>query len=241
MVRIVILALVAASQVFGCVCAGFPTPKEEWRRSSLVFAGRVESASPEFEEKNPYRAQRAFVRVEEAFKGAQKDQLIEIDQTGSDCELKYSRGRRRLLYLDSQKGRLWLSPGCDRSTDVESASDDLRFLRTLPGSADRTRFSGEVRLSDDPGRPVPDVTVTLTPSLSDRPPTTAMTDGKGVFEVYDLPEGSYTVSVSVPAGLKPDFGFVSGPRKFSNQFPLTVNLGDSDAAAVFYLKSANAK
>jgi hypothetical protein len=241
MVRIVILALVAASQVFGCVCAGFLTPKEEWRRSSLVFVGRVERASPEFEEKNPYRPQRAFVRVEEAFKGAQKYQLIEIDQTGSDCELKYSRGWRKLLYLDSKKGALWLSPGCDRSRDAESASDDLRFLHALPGSADRTRISGEVMLSGDRSHPMSDVTITLTPSLSGRSPTTAMTDGKGVFEVYDLPEGSYTVSVSVPAGLKPDFGFVSGRRKFSNQFPLTVNLGDSDATAVFYFKSANAK
>jgi hypothetical protein len=239
MLRIAILALVAASHALGCVCVGFLTPKEEWLRSSLVFVGRVERVSPEFNGKNPFRPQRAIVQVEEAFKGVQKDQLIEIDQTGSDCELKYSKGWRRLLYLSTQKGGQWLSPGCDRSTDSEWASDDLRFLRALPASADRTRISGEVILTGDPTRPLSGVTVTLTPGGG--PSTTAVTDAKGVFEVYDLPLGSYTVSVRVPQGLKPNFGFVSGPRTFSHQFPLTVDIGDSHATAVFYLTPANTK
>lgn len=239
MFRIAILALAAANHALCCVCAGFVTPKEEWQSSSLVFVGRVESVSPEFNEKNQFRPQRAIVRVEEAFKGTRKGQLIEIDQTGSDCELKYSRGWQRLLYLSSQKGGLWQSPGCDRSTDAESASDDLRFLRALPASANRTRISGEVILSGTPNRPLPGVTVTLT--QSGLPPTTAVTDAKGVFEVYDLPAGPYTVSIPIPRGLKPNFGFVSGPRKFSNQFPLTVDLSDSHATAVFYLTSASAR
>ncbi len=94
-------------------------------------------------------------------------------------------------------------------------------------------------LSGDRSRALPGVIVTLT--QGDRPPTTAVTDAQGVFEVYDLPRGSYTVSVRAPRGLKPDFGFVSGPRKFSNQFPLAVVPGATDAAAVFYFTSANAK
>jgi capsular polysaccharide biosynthesis protein len=86
--RIAILVLLAASQVAGCSCVEFFTPKAEWQRSSLVFVGRVEQASPEFTADNR-GPQRAMVRVEEAFKGVQKGQLIQIDQTGSDCELKY--------------------------------------------------------------------------------------------------------------------------------------------------------
>src|SRR5277367_373294 len=113
--RIAILALLAASHAAGCVCVAFLTPKVEWQRSSLVFVGQVETASPEFDAKRNFRPQHATVRVEEAFKGVQKGQLIQIDQTGSDCELKYSRGWRRLLYLSVQRGGLWMSPGCDRS------------------------------------------------------------------------------------------------------------------------------
>jgi hypothetical protein len=237
--RIAILSLFAASHALGCACAGFPTPKEEWQRSSLVFVGRVEGVSPEFDVKNNYRPQRATVRVEESFKGVQKGQLIQINQTGSSCELKYSKGWGRLLYLSTQKDGLWLSPGCDRSTDPESATDDLQFLRALPASAGRTRISGAVNLSGDPSRPASGVTVPL--ASSGGPPTTLVTDAKGVFEVYDLPRGSYTVSVRVPQGLKANFGFVSGPRRFSSEFPLMVALGDSHATAVFYLTSANAK
>ena len=236
--RISIIGLLAASHALGCVCVGFSTPKSEWQRSSLVFVGRVEEASPEFDAKIPFRAQRVTVRVEEAFKGVQHGQLIQIDQTGSDCELRYARSWRRLLYLKVQSRGLWLSPGCDRSTDADSASDDLRFLRALPASADRTRISGEVMSSGDPSRPLTGVTVTLT--TSDGPPASAVTDAKGVFEVYDLPRGIYKATIGVPKGFKPNFGFVSGPREFSHEFPLTVMLGDSHATAVFYVKSADA-
>jgi hypothetical protein len=85
-----------------CVCAAFLTPKVEWQRSSLVFVGQVETA--EFAANNRFGPQHATVRVEEAFKGVQKGQLIRIDQTGSDCKLKYSRGWRRLLYLKRATG-----------------------------------------------------------------------------------------------------------------------------------------
>jgi hypothetical protein len=237
--RIAILALLAASHAVGCVCSAFFTPKVEWQRSSLVFVGQVETASPEFDANNRFRPQHATVRVEEAFKGVQKGQLIQIEQTGSDCELKYSRGWRRLLYLSVQKGGLWESPGCDRSSDSDSASDDLRFLRALPASAERTRIAGKVILSGEPSRPLLAVTVTLTQGSG--PSITAVTDAEGVFEVYDLPRGTYRVSIDVPKGLKANFGYVSGPREFSDEFPLTVNLGDFQATAVFYLKPTGAK
>jgi len=53
--RIVILALLAGSYAVGCVCGEFMTPKVEWQRSSLVFVGQVERASPEFEESSRRR------------------------------------------------------------------------------------------------------------------------------------------------------------------------------------------
>jgi hypothetical protein len=237
--RIAIITLLIGSHASGCVCVAFLTPKAEWQQSSLVFVGRVESASPEFDSANPYRAQRVMIRVEEAFKGIQKDQLIPIDQTGSDCELKYSKGWRRLLYLTPRNDGRLFSPGCDRSADPQFASDDLRFLRALPRSANRTRISGAVMLSGDPSRPLSGVKVTL--SKDGSPPNTVVTDAQGIFEVYDLAPGAYVASISIPAGFKANFGFVSGPREFSDKFPLNLTLRDSHATAVFYLTSANAK
>jgi hypothetical protein len=137
--RISILILLTASHATGCVCLEFLTPKMEWQHSYLVFVGHVETASPEFAAKKRFGPQRVTIRVEEAFKAVQKGQLIRIDQIGSDCQLKYSRGWRRLLYLSVQRNGAWMSPGCDRSDDPDSASDDLRFLRSLPASAERTR------------------------------------------------------------------------------------------------------
>jgi hypothetical protein len=238
MYRVAILALLVAGHATGCVCVAFPTPKAEWQHSSLVFVGQVETVSPEFDAKKAFSPQHATVRVEEAFKGVQKGQMIQINQIGSDCELKYSRGWRRLLYLTVQQGGLWISPGCDRSNDSDSASDDLRFLRALPVSAERTRISGEVRSSGDRSRPLAGVSVTLIEGGGRS--TTAVTDTAGVFEVYGLPQGTYQASIEMPRGFKADFGFVSGPRKFSG-FPLAVTLGDSHATAVFYVTPDGAK
>jgi hypothetical protein len=83
--------------------------------------------------------------------------------------------------------------------------------------------------------------VTVTVTQGSGPSTTAVTDAKGVFEVYDLPRGTYKLSIDVPKGFRADFGFVSGPREFSHEFPLTVILGDAHATAAFYLKHADTK
>jgi hypothetical protein len=237
--RITLLSLLTAIQSLACQCVAFETPKAEWQRSALVFVGRVEKVR-EFSRRNPTSRQQATVRVEEAFKGVEKGQRIEIDRESGDCGLRYEKGWRRLLYLSHQKDGLWLGPACDRSTDMESALDDLKFLCALPASASRTRISGEVFVSGDPRRPLPRVSVTIVKIGS--PPTTVVTDAKGVFEVYDLPKGTYTVSVNIPSGFRQNFGFVSGPRTFSDTSLLTVDLGDSHATAVFYLlTSTNSK
>ncbi len=195
--QVLVLLMCGTGHALGCVCTAHLTPKQDWQQSSLVFIGRVESVSPEFDIKRPFRKQVATVRVDEAFKGAEKGQLIRINQTGSDCELRYSKGWRRLLYLgDGSKDGVWSSPGCDRSSDPVNTADDLKFLRALPQSAERTRISGDVLVRGSPPQRLAGVTLTIRGSQSSS--ISVATDSQGSFEVYDLPRGTYEVSISVP-------------------------------------------
>ncbi|MEP6962121.1 MAG: hypothetical protein ABI995_08585, partial [Acidobacteriota bacterium] len=117
MIRLVSLALLAASQALACVCVGLQSPKDAWQANPFVFAGRIERAKP-----NLALPQNVDVRVEEAFKGVQKDQIVRLAQGVTDCELRFNVGSRVLFYLSLEEttGK-WGAGGCGRIRPVESA------------------------------------------------------------------------------------------------------------------------
>jgi hypothetical protein len=213
-----LLALFAARS-WACACVGvWPSAKQAWAASPVVFVGTVEFASSDGTDRE-LMFQEQFVRlhVDEAFKGVSEGQTIYLHQGATDCDAKFRTGQRAVFYL--QHGRetaTWIVPACTRAVEsAEPGGDDLLFLKRLPQSALGTRLSGEVELYESSPtdsfrrvRGISDVRVKISGPQGFR--REILTNGAGAYEVYGLGPGIYSVSIEVPHGLRVKFPLTTG-------------------------------
>ena len=227
-----------------CICGGWPSAKDAWEDSPVVFLGRVVRTDPDSSSgaDHPRGAQMAWVVVEEPFKGAHEDQGFVLKQPGHDCAPKFKAGERVVFYLHRAKeSDAWEAHGCHRSRPIESAADDLLFLRALPSSARGTRLSGEVyedTLTEGSRRfrPLSGVRVAIS---GGKHTVETITNTDGVYEIYGLAPDKYHVAIDVPRGLKITFPAVTG---FGNArlMEAEVHLGRNAGASVsFFLRVDN--
>jgi hypothetical protein len=209
--RLLFVVLIGVGHALGCVCAAWPSAKDAWQDSPVVFIGHVDETLTSM----LTGEQTARVRVEESFKGLKDGQTLVLKQASNDCSPRFTRGGRVLFYLyPGDKSATWNARGCHRSRPIEEAADDLMFLRALPRSATGTRISGEVELYEQSPEKgfrrvggLPAVHVTIS---SEQRTVETTTNGDGVYEVYDLPPAKYRVDIAVPPNLKIHFPLVTG-------------------------------
>lgn len=198
--RTLLLLLVTGIGTWGCSCSTWPSAKGAWEESPLVFVGRVEAASFSY---MGVSAQTAQVRVEEAFKGTKIGAVLELDQPGHNCAPKFKEGERVLFYLHPAKSAgKWEAWGCHRTRHVDAALDDLLFLRGLPGTAKGNRLSGEVTLMDSEWKTLRNLAGVKVRIQSGSTLVETVTNGDGLYEMYNLPPGKYTVQAELPKGTK---------------------------------------
>ncbi|MGJ5817658.1 MSCRAMM family protein [Paludibaculum fermentans] len=203
--RLFLFALTCAP-AWACSCASYPSPKEAWLDSPLVFAGIVEKAVPKRSgEWVRAREQSAWVRVTEPFKGVARDQVLELWGEISSCFGGFDKGSSLLFYLHpSGKPGKWMTPACHRTGDLRSAAHDLKFLRGLPASAHGNRVSGSVEFWED--SPVKELPLNhvfqgvRVHAVGSPGSYESETDAQGVYEFRDLPPGTYTISIDYPKG-----------------------------------------
>ena len=242
----VVLLLLPAARAEACSCLSYPSPGEAFEGAAAVFVGSVVRATPETSEKAAYVEQTVVVRVDEAFKGARVGREITFRQPSHNCAPKFDAGARLLLYAGyDAKAKRWEVYGCGRGSDPERAADDLLYLRALPLSAQRNRVSGTLRHYEDG----PEKGFTFVEHLAGAKVRVkgkdktyeVTTDANGVYEIYDLPAGTYSVEPELPFGLKVRFPMQFGPGGESREGVVTVELGEkTSAGADFVLSSDNA-
>lgn len=211
--------VIFAAHAHACSCGGnFDSVKQAWRKAPFVFLGTVELATPDGSPNQMiFRNQSVRVRVDEAFKGVIDGQKVELYEYGNDCSAKFRTGQHAVFYLYSggTPGSM-VVPWCTYALgNAAPGGDDLLFLHGLPRSAMGTRLSGEVDLYEDSAKQafrlvggMANVPVTI--SGSGGATLKTKTNADGVYEVYNLPPGTYTVFVGVPTGLRADFPVVTG-------------------------------
>jgi hypothetical protein len=210
------------AELWACSCLGHPSPGDAYSGSLAVFIGSVKTVEPapsDDEDKNTYSEQTVKIRIEQVFKGPKVDEIT-VHQPGHNCAPKFRPGQRWLLYpsYHEQTGT-WEVGGCGRSTRLDrsgDAADDMLFLNALPDSAATTRLSGTLKhYEDDPQsgfsliQRIAGVRVRI--HGEDRT-YEAYTNKDGVYELYGLPPGWYTIDPELPAGFKIRFDMMFGWR-----------------------------
>jgi hypothetical protein len=213
-----ILLLMLGTRAWGCSCGGtWASVKQAWKQAPFVFLGTVESANPDGDPRQmEFQEQSVRIRVDEGFKGSVAGQTFEQHEGASDCDAKFRTGQRAVFYLFGKTLESSHVAACTHSLgSADPGGDDLLFLRGLPKSAKGTRLSGEVELYEESGsdafhrvRGLADIPVKISGPKGSR--VEARTNADGVYEQYNLPPGKYSVSITVPKGLRVKFPVVTG-------------------------------
>ena len=236
-----VLILSAYETAHACSCAGFPSPCGAYAAADAVFVGsvtKVKPANSAVEEGE----QVAFVQVERAFKGTQDAEIV-LHQPGHNCAPKFKVGDRWLMYATRhEESKTWEVYGCGRSARVQSANDDLLYLQKLPESANTTRISGEIEhYEDDPEKGFTSVGAIAGAKVriaGEGKNYEVTTDSNGVYELYGLPPGKYTIKPEIPPGLKIRFPMAFGAIAAAGK-TLTVELLPNSCAGSNFLLSSD--
>lgn len=195
--RLFLILGIVSAPAWNCSCDSFPSAKEAWLESTLVFAGRVEKTA--LERAPP--EQTAWVRVTEPFKGVELGQVVEVwNQFGE----RFHDGRELVFYLfPGAKPGTWIAPYCHRTRGLDGAPDDLKFLRELPASAVGNRVSGVVSLwnGDDPAGQRRVFSGVRVRAIGPNGSHTTFTDQQGLYEFRNLEPGAYVIKVDYPSGM----------------------------------------
>ena len=214
---LLLLALAAllcgARSAYACSCGPSPTVLDAYERAEVIVLTRVvsvektENAAPKgrMSDGTNYVAgvKSTTVIVEKAFKGNVKarDEMTFAQGGGADCIWTFAEadvGRRFLFYLIRLKGAtVWLAGTCGRSGSLESVADDLLYLNNLAKTRGRARVSGTVSFD---GPDAPSVAGRRIRISGAGKSYEVKTDENGVYEIYDLPAGRYSVEPEIPHG-----------------------------------------
>lgn len=203
-----LLALFIPTVALANECDTGATPCDAYASADAVFIGYVTKITPEFFRQGQTDSdydQTAYVRVERRYKGYQGARIV-LHQLGRLHAEKFIANSSYLFYAsyDKRARRWWVRP-CGRTRLTDYVQDDLRYLAGLPKSAGRTRVAGRVTRYDaneetqGSTEPLAGVRLTIVGKAGEYE---AVTDADGIYELYDLPSGEYTVRARIPAGLR---------------------------------------
>jgi len=246
LILISVFFLISAPITYACSCAGYPSICGSYKKADAVFVGlvqRVEDRKSKDASGKEFRAgQIAHIQVEKAFKGMDLPEVV-FRTEGSSCDAVYKAGERWLYYAYyDRKTKSWSTAGCDRSTLIENAPDDLLYLQGLPKSGETTRLSGELEhYEEDPEKGFTRVKSIIGAKIKitgGGKTYEVYTDSKGVYEIYGLPPGKYAVEPEIPVGLKIRFPMHHGDLDYSDRNNLKLILHEKTCASASFILSA---
>lgn len=241
--------------VIACSCAEKPTVLESYESANIIVETKLVSVEKFGAEKDRYeRREIKSIKmvVDKVYKGNVKvgDKLIIGQGDGVSCAMTFDEkeiGKKMLFYLNESldnyqnhrfddkadaKNLSYVS-FCGRSNYIEGATDDLLFLKKLDKVLGKTRISGTIYgWKDELNTSEIDVKI-----IGKDKTFQVKTDKNGVYEIYDLPVGKYTIEPQIPKGWKiADFDLSRSPSAFliikKTKYNVSVSLSEQSHVGI---------
>ena len=212
--------------VNACSCVGERPICEKFGYSKAVFLGKAiggtvrESGKDENGKRKLYVTGRVTFQIEEAFSGVKNRKIVTVD-SGGPCGTGFTQGESYLIFASGENADQLGTSMCSGNRSLETATENLQFLRTLPPEGSGAKLYGAitktVREKDaDGNRKAEGLSgINLTIKKSSGETFTAETDQQGKYEIPGLKPGEYKVEADLPAGYKK--GEYQSERNFSVQ------------------------
>lgn len=212
---LLIFFLIVPRAAHACGCFPNITVLDDYESSNLIVIARLKSVT-----KGPNRfytdISHVTMTVVKVFKGNTKagaELTIGQGEATLDCSWQFSEdqvGKTYLLYLfqPEKPAEPFYVSTCSRSKGLEGAREDLLFLENIDKVRSRTRVSGVVEhnsleIDDESGQQI---------RITGKNKTYfATTDKDGVYEIYGLPPGRYSLEPVLQSGWKIDQWLLTRP------------------------------
>lgn len=243
LLRVVVIVAIltfAAEITMACSCAAKPTVLDDYEESDVVLIARVLSVEkvkePGEDEYERYvdNVRSTTVVVERVYKGnvRVRDELVFRQGSGADCIWTFNEkdiGRQILFYLNTPEppDKLWYAVACGRSRGVDGAREDFLYLNNMKKLRGKTRVSGNYGNWSGPDFDVANKKIRI---FNEKKSFETKTDHEGLFEIYDLPAGTYRLEPEMPKGWRINRSLLDDP-------PSSTPNQDSKRSVVFRLEN----
>ena len=204
---VALLLTIEAVSTCGCSCSRLgPSKCGTWDKEAAVFVGTVvDVENPATERRDDQTGESRYqFHVDEALSGI-NGQEVEVysGRGGGDCSVHFQKGKQYLVFPSSNGAKLWAHT-CSDTRPIEFAAAMLPQLRAM---RDKSKVASLYGLVYEMRQPAADISglgdyhflsgirVRITSRSKD---VEAVTNEQGAFAFYDLPEGNYYYSVSLP-------------------------------------------
>ena len=198
--------LFGSETAMACSCREKPTVLDSYDEADNVVIAEITGIEKITGENDPDYNSRglnaAKMSVRKVFKGRLREgsELFFRSGNGVDCGYIFDErdiGSKMLIYDSAYAGISF----CSRSTVLENAKEDLKYLENIDKVRGKTRISGTVdfgvRAEYHPGLRVLGKKIRI---IGKNRVFTAVTDKDGFYEIYDVPPGVYIIVPEAPPG-----------------------------------------
>lgn len=214
---LLILIAIVPRVANACGCHNTSSVLDDYEQADLVIIARMTAVT---KGKSRFNSDisHATMTVEKVFKGDVKigqELLFENGDPVLGCSWQFYEdyvGSAFLLYLyrPEKPSEPFVISTCNRSTGVSSAHEDLLYLENIDKLRGRTRVSGFVERegADD------NLEGQRLRIVGGKKVYIATTDKYGVYELYDLPPGRYTIEPVLETGwILDEYGLTRPPTR----------------------------
>lgn len=203
------LQVVLVSFALACMCPSGNSVRAEFDKSTNVIIAKLETYEPikiileenKMEISLPTDRHLPKLKVQKVLKGNfQVGEVLNFDGVYR-CSLWFAEvGGNYLLYLGDRpkQDELWQAPSCSKSGLLENSLADLLYISKEKKVRKKTRLAGRLfydkdSISKKDKSQLPILTNRKVYFVGEKRRFEARTDKNGVYEIYDLPVGTYKI------------------------------------------------